>query len=356
MTEKLCLRERIEEIWRAGEELGLTCTDIDNVFTSVFREEREKEAIRANSQNLKDNNGGKKRGLWKVGSYLKMATKFIVCFALLCTVIFLVISLHNPTRKFVTRNIQDMIYPVMTMLRYIALPLLAKYPYLTQWYSEECLVANTFFDQLNINCTSCSENLQLVKVSDLSNFTDVYYNNGQVLIVTDAVLHETSWMDLAEKIDINQEAELGALKVFSKSEVNANYLQQIVKREAISSDIHIEWKINKLETLHIVRQIFPRLYFIPSETEVALYRFLFTDGPDSHSYHLPLTEFANVVLVQGEGSSSLTLFPSHHCENTCNSISVTLEATQVLFFNWIYWRPVRVGGRHISTLAMSSFY
>nr|XP_045593199.1 uncharacterized protein LOC123754906 [Procambarus clarkii] len=349
----------IGKIWRAGEDLGLSSSDIHNVFTSVFREEKEKEAIEARSRDHKRSEEGRKERSGPVSTlthYLILATKLIMGVTAVCVMMFAVISLHNPTRKFVTRNIQDMIYPVMTRLRYMALPLLSQYPELSVWYSEECLLPNPFFDQPYIDCVSCHDTSVPITASGVNQFRDLYYNNGKVVIVTDALLHPISWTDLADKLDIEQEVEIGALKYVSKSETNVNSLNKIMKEKTLNGDIHIEWKVNRLETLHVVRKIFPRLYFIPSETEVALYRFLFVDGPESNSYQLPLTEFANVVLIQGDGSSNLTLYPSQHCQNTCSSVTVTLNATQVLFFNWIYWRPVRVNGKYVSTLAMSSFY
>lgn len=357
MTADECsVEERIEEIWRTGRELGLPDAAIHNVFTSVFREEKEKEAIRTDRQGYQNSGGRERCGMvCKIVCYLKIMTKFFIFLTTVCVALFIIVSLHNPTRKFVTRNIQDIIYPVMTTLRFFTLPLLTRYPHLSVWYTEECLVANMYFDQPHIDCTPCSENSEPTETSDLDNFTDMYYNNGKTVIVTDAMQQRMSWTDLIKRLDIHREVEMGAWKYLSKSERFPNAIEQVVNG-ILHNDTHIEWKINRLETLHIVRHIFPRLYFIPKETEVALHRFVFIDGPESDSYPLPLTEFANVVLIQGEGKSTLSLTPSPHCQGTCNSVTVTLDATQALFFNWIYWRPVRLGGGCISTLVMSSFY
>ncbi|KAG7176456.1 uncharacterized protein LOC121875456 [Homarus americanus] len=348
--------DRLEEIWRTGQELGLSQAQIHHVFDSVFNEEKEKEAIISKSHGSTDYKRTIQDIARMITSYLKIFTKFLVFLTAVCIVVFIVISLHNPTRKLVTRNIQDVIYPFMTTLRYLTLPILTRYPHLSQWYSEECLVPNVFYDQPSIDCMPCSKDPQPIKTAGLQNFTDMYYNNGRIIIVTDAMLQNMTWGDLTKELDIKQEFEIGAFKYFSETNTSMEALRWFVKEETINSDDHIEWRINRLETLHVVRQIFPRMYFIPSETEVALHRFVYVDGPEADSYPLPLTEFANVVLIQGEGKSVLTLSPSSHCQDICNSVTVTLDTTHVLFFNWIYWRPVRVGGESISTLAMSSFY
>lgn len=347
--------DRIDEIWRTGRELGLPDAAIHNVFNSVFTESKEKDAIKTDRDGNESFKGERCGVVYKFMCYLKNMVKFVMSVTIVCVIVFVIISLHNPTRKLVTRNIQDMIYPVMSTLRIFTLPLLTRFPHLSHWYSEECLVRNMYFDQPHIDCAPCSENSEPIKTSSLDHFNDMYYNNGKTVIVTDSMQQKMSWTDLTKNLDIHREVEVGAWKYFSKLEGFSSAIDQVVKGRLLN-DTHIEWKIDRLETLHIVRQVFPRLYFIPKETEVALHRFVFIDGPESDSYPLPLTEFANVVLIQGQGKSTLSLSPSPHCQGTCNSVTVTLDATHALFFNWIYWRPVRVGGGCISTLAMSSFY
>lgn len=353
-VDEICIERRFDEIWRTGEELGLSSADVHDIFTSVLREEKE---VRTDVQSYTMHREREKRGLvGQLHSLCKYVSELIICLTVICVLLFVVVSFHNPTRKLVTRNIQDLIYPAMTTIRFITLPLLTKFPYLSKWYWEECLVANSFFDQLGINCTPCTENSEPIKASNLDNFTDMYYNNGKIVIITDGLLQTMTWTDLTEKLNTRDEVDIGSLTYSSNTKKSADNLQQCMREKQFSDDAHVEWKINRLETLHVVRKVFPRLYFIPKHTEVAFHRYVFIDGPRADSYRLPLTEFANVVLMQGEGKSTFSISPSSHCQDYCSPITVTLKATEVLFFNWIYWRPVRVSGEGISTLAMSSFY
>ena len=347
----------IQEIWRTGKELGLPNADINNIFSSVIYEEeyKEQQSFRRMQQHQNCDKRNVFARMWKMRVIALAAMKLFAIITALGIVCSVVIYLHNPSKKLVMRNIQDMIYPLLTSLRYITLPILEKYPHLSQWYSEECLIKNSFFDHLDIDCTPCEGEASLVHTVGLSSFSNVYYNSGKIVVISDAMHNIVSVESILEMVDINEEINSGSFKFSSRNtEVNSNV--QAKKLHLVKDDIHIEWKIHRLETLHLVRKVFPRVYFIPEETEVSLHRYLLIDGPMYGPYHLPLTEFANIVLMQNEGKSLITMMPSNHCKIICQPVDIFLNASQVLFFNWVYWRPVRQGGNHTSVLLMSSFY
>lgn len=346
----------IGELWRIGKELGLPNADIDNIFTSVINEEEYKELQSCPGTQRTDCDKKREFGrMWRMHVIALAAFKFCAIAAALGILCSAVIYLHNPSKKLVMRNIQDMIYPLLTSLRYVTLPILKKYPHLSQWYSEECLIKNSFFDQLNIDCTPCEGEVSPVYAVGLNSFSDVYYNSGKLVVISDAMDNIVTVKSILEMVDINEEINSGSFK-FSSRNKKVNFRAQASELHAVIDDIHIEWKINRLDTLHLVRKVFPRVYFIPQETEVSLHRYLFIDGSVYGPYPLPLTEFANIVLMQGEGKSLITMIPSNHCKTICQPVEIFLNASQVLFFNWIYWRPVRQGGNYTSVLLMSSFY
>ncbi|XP_042873147.1 uncharacterized protein LOC122267327 [Penaeus japonicus] len=351
------IEERLEEVWRTGQDLGLLDTDIEDVIRAVLEEAKDKENNKSEGNHARQ--GPKSEdGYWIMWSVVRFWIKFFLVLFFLGVVAFALISLHNPTRKFVTRNIQDAIYPFMTALRVVTLPLLSAFPWMSRWYSEECLVQNPLYDQPSVDCTPCMVDLEPVVVSRLENFTDFYYNNGKFVVVVDALKpgKGVSWATLVTQFNICKEEEIGSWTLTPKEEGLCNYNDTLEKGVLPSPESHVEWKIFRLETLHVIRQFFPRIYFVPQDTEVALHRHIFIDGTESKAYTLPLTEFANVVVVQGEGGSVIKLEPSPHCQDMCPSVTIQLETSQVLFFNWIFWRPVRMGGHNISTIFMSSFY
>lgn len=348
----------IREIWMVGNELGLTNADIHNVFTSLIHEEEYKDEQFCCSRSKRQKLSYQEKvfvSFWQMTVIILRIVKVCVIATFLGIICSTVLYLHNPSKKFVLRNIQDMIYPFMTSLRYISLPVLERYPHLSQWYSEECLIKNSFFDQSNIDCRPCENEVAPTFAVGLKNFSEVYYNSGKLVIILDAINKNITSKSILYEIDISEEIKLGTLKFYSPTE-EVSIRSQDRRLHPLDDNIHIEWKINRLETVHLVRKFFPRVYVIPLETEVSLHRFLFVDGPMSGPYPLPLTEFANIILIQGEGKSLITMFPSNHCKNICQPVNIFLGPSEVLFFNWIYWRPVRQGGNHTSTLLLSSFY
>lgn len=79
---------------------------------------------------------------------------------------FLCISYKNEASAIVLRNIQTVFYPGMKLWRKLTLPVIEKFPGLTELYDESCLMMNPFFQVENLNCDPCSN---VVNVLDLTN-------------------------------------------------------------------------------------------------------------------------------------------------------------------------------------------
>lgn len=83
---------------------------------------------------------------------------------------FLCISYKNEASAIVLRNIQTIFYPGMKLWRKLTLPVIEKFPGLTELYDESCLMMNPFFQVENLNCDPCSN---VVNVLDLTNVPEV---------------------------------------------------------------------------------------------------------------------------------------------------------------------------------------
>jgi len=104
-------------------------------------------------------------------------------------------------------------------------------------------------------------------------------------------------------------------------------------------------------------------YFVPDHTEISVENYIFMDGPLSTSYKLPTTEFANVFLIQSSGSRTVVLIPTTSCQETCKVVSVVLKSNEILFYNWLFWRPMSIPAKThsredlgISIAVLGSFY
>lgn len=332
------IEKEIENIWQMGHDMGISDLEIDNIFNSAMEEHK----------NRKIKN---KQPHITVPAPIRL-TKTILKIFLIVNILIVAVgtltSLHNPTKKFMTRNIQDIIYPFMTNLRHVTLPVLLRLPKLSTWYTEECLVNNPFYSPGENDCSICSGTINVQNILSIKNF-EHYANSGQLLIIPDALQHKVIWTELLKKIDINEEEKYGVWK------------SNIVERpepDHIPNNFHTEWRIDRLKSLHTVRDHFPRPYFISGDTEIALIRHLYIDGLQAESYDLPSLEFTNMLIIQGHGSSVFLLKPSYQCKDICKSVKITLLPKEALFYNSIYWQPVRLKSlsENVSLYVINSFY
>lgn len=90
----------------------------------------------------------------------------ILMYAVTVFVAFVVcIQYRSEASSVILRNVQNLIYPGMKIWRKITLPIITKFPGLTELYDESCLVTNPFFQIEGMDCTPCAD---VVNVLDLT--------------------------------------------------------------------------------------------------------------------------------------------------------------------------------------------
>lgn len=110
--------------------------------------------------------------------------------------IYLYVVSHNTIQKFVMRNSQSYIYPIMRSLRILTLPLLEEYEVLSDWHEEECLIRNPIYYETPLDCWPCEDIRTLVDLTDLNNYSSAYVYNEQPFIVRDSIKSLFSFEDL----------------------------------------------------------------------------------------------------------------------------------------------------------------
>ncbi|KAF4532941.1 hypothetical protein B566_EDAN000629 [Ephemera danica] len=287
---------------------------------------------------------------WNIFSIIWWLMKALLLAALL----YAVVACHSPTQKSLSRHIQGYIYPFMRGLRKLTLPILRAYPDLTEWHEEPCLVRNPFYGFRGPDCWPC-DGVRSVLVLDVSpkNFIETFYHNGQPFVIQSGGGRkgpvEVSWIALQllqqNNADLLQKSAPRVLaEGFSSSSVSLATLLSISERNIseLYPNAHLTWP-----------------HFVPTHTEVAIQRYVFIDSPAAPSYHLPLTDFANIWVSQGSGTRLLALVPSPHCSQRCHPVSVLLQQGDLLFYNWQFWRPRSLplqGSSSLSVTFVGSFY
>lgn len=102
--------------------------------------------------------------------------RYMLCIVLVA-IVFSLVNYHVDLSKVFMRNIQVYIYPGMRLWRKITLPIIRQFPELTRFYDETCLVSNPFFRVANMDCSPCTD---VINVVDLSITPEVGYLTGNI--------------------------------------------------------------------------------------------------------------------------------------------------------------------------------
>lgn len=95
--------------------------------------------------------------------------KYMVYIAVLVIVLILV-NYRGELKRIFMRNIQVYIYPGMRLWRKLTMPIIQQFPQLTQLYDETCLISNPFFRVANLDCSPCTDVINVVDLTIAPHF------------------------------------------------------------------------------------------------------------------------------------------------------------------------------------------
>lgn len=339
-------KQDVKNIKKKARELGVNDEQVTNILKESFDEFARKE------QGSKLSNKLMKLAQKLRRNVLKCCTVLIVCFSLS---LYVLLHVHTPTSSIVLRNVQGLTYPALKVVRTLSVPFIKLFPSLTDLYDESCLVENPYFYVNDMECWPC-ENvhsvIDLTGLEELNSFTKI--GEGTPFIAK-GKQNAVSWKDL-QILYSNFTNELNSdSRRLKTSNKNVKDLKSLFNTDDhdLSSNIHIQWRINKMTAARIIRKLFPKPYFLPERSGQAVERFLIVDSPESEPYNLPNTECSYVFIIQGSGERTINLKPSKECKNTCKPVSVVLKPTYILLYNWWYWRPVSLPSKNATNLSIS---
>ncbi|XP_017488889.1 PREDICTED: uncharacterized protein LOC108377138 [Rhagoletis zephyria] len=255
------------------------------------------------------------------------------------------------------------IYPSMRMWRRITLPLIQRFPRLTELYDESCLMQNPFFQGIDsLSCDPCSSVqsvLELTAVgsedpsntnnernksddlSDVSNefvpfvfkikqdpiqlddFYNIYVNNQEIFL-RDAYRVHSTYRDVTNLEEL--------FSKFNHSQHNEESIQPL--------EAHNLWRCNRMLPARLLRKLFASPTLRLPRTGIALERYMAIDTAQAPGYTLPDTECANVYVQQALGTRYIFLRPTSECRHLCRTLSLRLPQSFVLSYNWLYWKPI----------------
>ncbi|XP_041452045.1 uncharacterized protein LOC121405440 [Drosophila obscura] len=282
------------------------------------------------------------------------------------------------------RVVQSTVYPGMRMWRRMTMPLIQRFPRLTELYDESCLMGNPFFQMEDLSCGPCAnvesvwfesdECAQLhATVSGSVSGSDRDSDNGLSLLqkcrqtmaegdsVPFAFKSQQDAMDLSDFYNIYASNHVifqrDAYRVHSTNQ-GVHNLEDLFGQfnssnsGSGSSDMntkadpptwtqqaHNLWRCNRMLPARLLRPIFARPSRLPS-LGVALERYMAIDTSQAPAYTLPETECPNVYVHQAVGTRFIILRPTSECRHRCRTLSIRLTQSFVLSYNWLYWKPI----------------
>lgn len=263
-------------------------------------------------------------------------------------------------RSAILRNLQSSIYPGLRLLRRLGVPVLERYPSLSELYDEWCLLENPYFHVSEIDCWPCT----LVRsVPDLTgrnlsgelNPGIPYTRAEQGTTIRPRDLYDLYWQH-ADVFD----RDAGRV---TSSDPRVRRIREAVAALSenglggdsgtLSQGGHVSWRINRLEPGRIVRRLFPRPGGSPDWWEQSIEKFVLLDEPGSPAYSLPSPECSNAVIRCAVGARLIKMTPSPECSHSCQPSTILLSSGKTLWYNWWYWRPVSVPAANASELSVS---
>ncbi|KAK9870794.1 hypothetical protein WA026_009754 [Henosepilachna vigintioctopunctata] len=282
---------------------------------------------------------------------------FLLIFTL-AIFIYILLNVHQPTASLVLRNVQGLIYPGLKILRFLSVPIIKRYPSLTELYDESCLLENPYFYVHDMECWPCQNVYSVFELKGPVNQS--MYLSG-IPYVTKTSHQVVPYTELRNLYELNEDIlnkESSTIKSTTYKIENLKELFSQNPDELSSSNIHFSWRINKMSPARIIRKLFPRPEIFPERTGQSVERYIIVDGTKASPYSLPNTECGFISVRQAYGQRTIFLKPSQECSGECRTLSVVLQPSTILLYNWWYWRPISLpteNSSDISILYISSY-
>uniref|UniRef100_A0AAR5P7M4 Uncharacterized protein n=1 Tax=Dendroctonus ponderosae TaxID=77166 RepID=A0AAR5P7M4_DENPD len=328
-------KRNIKSIIKCAKNTGLTDEQIDGIVRESFSEFKAK-----SHQNVFKS------------SILKIS---IVVLLSLSVFMYVLLNVHTPTSSVVLRNVQGLTYPALKFIRILAVPIIKLFPSVTDLHDESCLIENPYFYLSDLDCSPCENVYNVIDLTGVEGINAYKKVFEGVPFIIKTNQPEVSFKDL-QQLYKNYTAELASdSSRLQTRNLDVNSIKDVLSLDehALSPNVHIQWRVNKMAAARIIRKVFSRPHFFLERTGQAVEHFLHVDGANAEPYSLPNPECSYVFIIQGSGERTIALKPPRECAKHCKAISVHMEPAYVLLYNWWYWRPVSLPGSVYPNLSIS---
>lgn len=96
----------------------------------------------------------------------KKKAVWLLILIMVLVVSFVIVYYRNVAASLFMKNIQNFIYPGMSLWRTLTVPIIKTFPELTELYDETCLLSNPLFQIKDLDCRPC---MSVLNIFDLTN-------------------------------------------------------------------------------------------------------------------------------------------------------------------------------------------
>lgn len=172
----LCYFQRLDEIKaKSKQKYGIESCEFDEMYRNVFHGKKlcTTPIPTAHSKRNRKHEFSQFPmqyfNMYTVKYVYSQLKRYMVYIAVLVIVLILV-NYHVELKRIFMRNIQVYIYPGMRLWRKLTMPIIQQFPQLTQFYDETCLISNPFFRVANLDCSPCTDVINVVDLSIAPHF------------------------------------------------------------------------------------------------------------------------------------------------------------------------------------------
>ncbi|KAL3290557.1 hypothetical protein HHI36_023948 [Cryptolaemus montrouzieri] len=276
----------------------------------------------------------------KYCTFFMRITKIILLVLTLAISIYILLNVHQPTASLVLRNVQGLIYPGLKILRFFSVPVIRKFPSLTDLYDESCLLENPYFYVHEMECWPCQDVYSVTQLTSSINQSTYLSGTPYVTRSSQQVVPFAILKNLYKNNQALFDQESSGIKSTSYKISDLKDVFNKATDELGFSEIHVSWRINRMTAARVIRKLFPRPAALPERSGQSVERYVMIDGAKAPPYPLPNMECSFISVKQANGQRTIVLKPSAECNRECRMVSVVLQPSDILWYNWWYWRPI----------------
>ncbi|KAM7347587.1 uncharacterized protein ACRADG_007136 isoform 1-T2 [Cochliomyia hominivorax] len=263
---------------------------------------------------------------------------------------------HETPSSVAERSVRSLVYPGMRIWRRMTLPLIERFPRLTELYDESCLMGNPFFQVDDMSCSPCSNvnsvidltplfgndmwNRNIEQNEEIKKFILKFIPSEYVPFVFKINQNPIELHDVYNMYLNNQDVfERDAFRVYSTNRDVTN-LEGLFNQfnQTVRTETHNLWRCNRMLPARLLRKLISRPSTLPSS--LAVERYMAIDTPQAQSYTLPNTECTHVYIQQALGTRFIILRPTRECRHRCHTLSIRLPQSFLLSYNSWHWKPI----------------